>query len=154
MSATSSGELLKAHAVISRSWLLAQLVKSRNIGEGYRTSSVTPTEIIRWYDREDHDRFDVCADDHCQRYQGITRQTTALVNEAIDSTRGEVITCNGIVCDARFSKCCGGATEAFENVGTVPHPYLGMADNGGFPLPDPPGEACRSMDPLVTTRLL
>lgn len=139
MSATSSGELLKAHAVISRSWLLAQLVKSRNIGEGYRTSSVTPTEIIRWYEREDHDRFDVCADDHCQRYQGITRQTTALVNEAIDSTRGEVITCNGIVCDARFSKCCGGATEAFENVWEpVPHPYLqGMADNGeGFPLPD------------------
>ena len=81
MSATSSEELLKAHAVISRSWLLAQMEKNRVIDAGYQTSFVTPTEIIRWYDREEHARYDVCADDHCQRYQGITRQTTGLVNK-------------------------------------------------------------------------
>lgn len=139
MNATSSEELLKAHAVISRSWLLAQIKKNKDVKVDYRTSFVTSTEIIRWYDREDHDRFDVCADDHCQRYQGITRQTTALVNKVIDETRGRVITYNDAICDARFSKCCGGVTEAFENVWepTV-HPYLqGKADfTGNSPLPD------------------
>ncbi|QRX63952.1 SpoIID/LytB domain-containing protein [Dysgonomonadaceae bacterium zrk40] len=130
MSATSSKELLKAHAVISRSWLLAQMEKNRVIDAGYQTSFVTPTEIIRWYDREEHARYDVCADDHCQRYQGITRQTTDLVNKVIDATRGEVITYRHAICDARFSKCCGGVMERFENVWEpIVHPYLqGMAD--------------------------
>ncbi len=131
MSATSSDEFLKAHAVISRSWLLAQLQKSREIQENkkiednFKSSFETTCEIIRWYDREDHALFDVCADDHCQRYQGITRQTTERVNLAIDATKGQVITFNGIICDARFSKCCGGVTEAFENVWEpILHPYL------------------------------
>ncbi|MDD4459473.1 MAG: SpoIID/LytB domain-containing protein [Proteiniphilum sp.] len=139
MSATSSEELLKAHAIISRSWLLAQIEKNKEIKGEYHTAIVTPTEIIRWYDREDHALFDVCADDHCQRYQGITRQTTSLVNKVIDETCGRVITHGHAICDARFSKCCGGIMETFENVWEpIAHPYLqGKADNhGDAPLPD------------------
>ena len=139
MSATSSGELLKTHAVISRSWLLAQMQKNKKIRDDYQTSFVSATEIVRWYDREDHALFDVCADDHCQRYQGITRQTTRQVNQAIDETRGQVITYGDVICDARFSKCCGGVTEAFENVWEpIRHPYLvGKTDyTEHAPLPD------------------
>ena len=139
MSATSSEELLKAHAIISRSWLLAQIQKNKDIAGIYQTSFESPTEIVRWYDREDHNRFDVCADDHCQRYQGITRQTTELVNTVIDETHGKVITYGHVICDARFSKCCGGIMETFENVWEpIVHPYLqGKADNpGDAPLPD------------------
>ncbi len=125
MSATSSEELLKTHAVISRSWLLAQMQKNKEIRNDYHTSFVSAGEIVRWYDREDHALFDVCADDHCQRYQGITRQTTALVNKAIDETRGQVVAYGDTLCDARFSKCCGGVMGAVENVWEpLPHPYL------------------------------
>ncbi|KAF5047887.1 Stage II sporulation protein [anaerobic digester metagenome] len=125
MSATSSEELLKAHAVISRSWLLAQIQKNKLIRKDYSTSFVRSTEIVRWYDREDHANFDVCADDHCQRYQGVTKQSTPLVKQVVEQTRGEVLTFNGTICDARFSKCCGGVTETFENVWEpVIHPYL------------------------------
>lgn len=116
MSATASAELLKAHAVISRSWLLAQIQKNREIEAqhtDYSAYTITDTELIRWYDREDHTRFDVCADDHCQRYQGITRASTAAVREAIAATRGQLLMYDGQICDARFSKCCGGAFEEF-----------------------------------------
>ena len=139
MSATSSEELLKAHAIISRSWLLAQIQKNKDIAGDYQTSFTSPTEIVRWYDREDHSLFDVCADDHCQRYQGITRQSTPLVSAAVDQTCGRVITYGHAICDARFSKCCGGIMETFENVWEpITHPYLqGKADNAGnAPLPD------------------
>lgn len=138
MSATSSEELLKAHAVISRSWLLAQIQKNKSLEKDYQTSFVSPTEIIRWYDREDHLNFDVCADDHCQRYQGITRQSTNLVRQVIEQTRGEVLTYDNAICDARFSKCCGGVMETFENVWEpVVHPYLvAKADNVDTALPD------------------
>ena len=133
MSATSSEELLKAHAVISRSWLLAQIEKNKEIKDKYQTSFVTPTEIVRWYDREDHSLFDVCADDHCQRYQGITRQSTPLVSAAVDQTCGRVITYGHAICDARFSKCCGGIMEIFENVWEpTTHPYRQVKfDNAG-----------------------
>ena len=118
MSATSSLQLLKAHAVISRSWLLAQIEHRQAAGDGgqtYRPSFVKDGDtIIRWYDREDHSLFDVCADDHCQRYQGITKETSPHVAEAIRQTRGQVLTANGVLCDARFSKCCGGALEEFQ----------------------------------------
>ncbi len=128
MSATSSLELLKAHAITSRSWLIAQVVKGREIRqsrEKYQTIFQTNEEYIRWYDREDHALFDVCADDHCQRYQGITRQTSSLVEKAVTETHGCVLTFNGEVCDARFSKSCGGITETFEKVWEpVVHPYL------------------------------
>lgn len=125
MSATSSLELLKAHAVISRSWLLAQKEKSRHIRPNYRSCYRTDEEYLRWYDREDHAHFDVCADDHCQRYQGISKASTAAVQEAVISTSGEVLTWQGKICDTRFSKCCGGVTEYFENTWEPePHPYL------------------------------
>ncbi|MEI6677128.1 MAG: SpoIID/LytB domain-containing protein [Mariniphaga sp.] len=128
MSATSSMELLKAHAVISRSWLLAQIQKNRSLQttqQQYQTTFRTEDELVKWYDREDHILFDVCADDHCQRYQGITRETTPIVEKAVNETRGEILAFEGTICDARFSKCCGGITEIFENVWEpVNHPYL------------------------------
>ncbi len=119
MSANASLELLKAHAVISRSWLLAQINKHNSISSDssnqYNSFTETDTERVRWYDREDHTNFDVCADDHCQRYQGITRQTNPNVAKAVAETKGQVLTYNGELCDARFSKCCGGVLEQFEN---------------------------------------
>lgn len=133
MSATSSSELLKAHAVISRSWLLAQIEKGDKLkSEGnYIACHETAEERVKWYDREDHTNFDVCADDHCQRYQGITRASTEAVNKAISDTYGKVLTYNHIICDARFSKCCGGVAELFENVWEpVHHPYLTKVIDG------------------------
>ena len=132
MSANASEALLMAHAVISRSWLLRQLAdrgKHSGAMTGGKGCVVVDgemvDELVRWYDREDHRQFDVCADDHCQRYQGVTRQTTEAVEKAVDATRGMVLTWNGEVCDARFSKCCGGVTELFENCWEeTPHPYL------------------------------
>jgi stage II sporulation protein D len=128
MSATSSLELLKAHAVISRGWALAQIEK-RGILQTriakYSSTSITEQEITRWYDREDHQLFDICADDHCQRYHGISRATTPMVGEAVKQTEGEVLTYDGMLCDTRFSKCCGGKTELFENSWEpIHHPYL------------------------------
>lgn len=117
MSATSSLELLKAHAVISRSWLLAQMKKRRDVAEsGNNFFSFVKKDdcLIRWYDREDHTIFDVCADDHCQRYQGITKETSSHVAEAIRQTRGQILMDGDDICDARFSKCCGGMTEEFQ----------------------------------------
>lgn len=117
MSATSSLELLKAHAVISRSWLLAQMKKRREVAEsGNNFFSFIKKEdmLIRWYDREDHTLFDVCADDHCQRYQGITKETSPHVAEAIRQTKGQILMDGDEICDARFSKCCGGITEEFQ----------------------------------------
>lgn len=119
MSATSSPELLKAHAVISRSWLLAQMDKTRKLaasGLHYDKNQVTLEEVVRWYDREDHTLFDVCADDHCQRYQGITRIISAEALMAVEATTGQVLTSEGEICDTRFSKCCGGISESFGKV--------------------------------------
>ncbi|WP_373828162.1 SpoIID/LytB domain-containing protein [Bacteroides heparinolyticus] len=128
MSATASLELLKAHAVISRSWLLTQIQKNREIAEAktdYSAFTQTEEELIRWYDREDHTRFDVCADDHCQRYQGITRASTEIVKQAIAATYGRILMYDGKICDARFSKCCGGAFEEFQYCWEdAKHPYL------------------------------
>lgn len=134
MNATSSLELLKAHAITSRSWLLAQIEKGKQLqqpGKDYTPITITPEEYIRWYDREEHEHFDVCADDHCQRYQGITRQSTPLVEKAIDETRGMLLMNEDSICDARYSKSCGGMTETFENVWEPEeHPYLqSIVDN-------------------------
>ena len=130
MSATSSPELLRAHAIISRSWLLAQIRKNKRIAEGakaYEAFKITDDELVRWQDREGHTDFDVCADDHCQRYQGVSRQTTPAVDEAVDATAGVVLVDpeSGELADARFSKCCGGVFELFENCWEpVHHSYL------------------------------
>ena len=146
MSASSPVELLKAHAVISRSWLLCQLkVESGKLKVAMQHNnaansqlltlnsqlnkdsqlSTSNFQLIKWYDREDHVHFDVCADDHCQRYQGITRASTEMVEQAIQATRGQVLTSENKICDARFSKCCGGAFEEFQYCWEdVKHPYL------------------------------
>ena len=136
MSATASEEFLKAHAVISRSWVMAQIASARKghevkVPENVHDvpslisdldsrfhqvaaeSSSEVREYVKWYDHEDHTKFDVCADDHCQRYQGLTRATGETVRNAIDSTWGQVLTYEGELCDARFSKCCGGRMEKF-----------------------------------------
>ena len=141
MSATASLELLKAHAVISRSWLLAQIEKNKNIikeNTHYCACHQDENELVKWYDREDHVNFDVCADDHCQRYQGITRASTQTVREAIKATWGQVLTYDGKLCDARFSKCCGGVYEEFENCWEPVHyPYLVARRDSEHPLDFP-----------------
>ncbi|MDL2222374.1 SpoIID/LytB domain-containing protein [Parabacteroides sp. OttesenSCG-928-N08] len=128
MSASASKELLKAHAIISRSWLLAQIEQAQTVPVAATESAIPDTETeerIRWYNREDHTLFDVCADDHCQRYQGITRAHSRVVNEAVNETRGELLVYGGQVCDTRYSKCCGGASELYENCwDETPHFYL------------------------------
>ncbi|MBN1302110.1 MAG: SpoIID/LytB domain-containing protein [Melioribacteraceae bacterium] len=128
MSATSSLELLKAHAIISRSWVLAQIEKGKEIRAAervYESGETSDNEIIKWYDREDHTLYDVCADDHCQRYQGVTRLHAHNAKTAVDLTRGLVLMYNRKICDTRFSKSCGGISESFENVWEpVKHPYL------------------------------
>ncbi len=135
MNAAASEEFLKAHAVISRSWLMAQMASVRNgsksevpsevvdlqslminldgLVHSGDTSAETPGEYIKWYDHSDHTKFDVCADDHCQRYQGLTRAVGETVRRAVDASWGQVLTYNGELCDARFSKCCGGRMEKF-----------------------------------------
>ena len=175
MSAACPSALLRAHAVISRSWLLAQLQ-----GKGEAPAAPTwmePPEpragdrvrIWRWYDREDHADFDVCADDHCQRYQGVTRAFSPEASAAVAATRGLVLVSDGGVCDARFSKCCGGITELFSNAwGDQDLPYLQAFVDGevdvGFPLTDEeaahafllgsPDVYCNTADPELLARLL
>ena len=111
MSAKSSLQLLKAHAIVSRSWLLAQIEKAKSIKgkeERYKSEYQSENEIIRWMDREDHKLFDVCADDHCQRYQGTTKISTENSRLAIEETKGIVLMYDNKICDTRYSKCCGG----------------------------------------------
>ncbi len=162
MSGTSSVELLKAHAVISRSWLLAQIAPKLKIEnsklkvgqvcndidsppEANFQLSTFNSQLIKWYDREAHTHFDVCADDHCQRYQGVSRKVTPQVLEAIRTTRGIVLSYEGEVCDARFSKCCGGITELYESCwDDTPHPYLSVVH-------DP---FCNTDDPKVLSEVL
>ena len=128
MSASASLEFLKAHAVISRSWLLAQMTKRQQQesgGASFFSFIKKDDELIRWYDRDDHTIFDVCADDHCQRYQGITKQSSPAVEQAIQATRGQILAYEDEICDTRFSKCCGGQTEEFQYCWEdTPKPYL------------------------------
>ena len=143
MSATASLELLKAHAVISRSWLLANLsglqtdklqlpvgndtMRNKNANQDNAANCQPSTADcqLKWYERDSHTHFDVCADDHCQRYQGITRASTDIVRQAIAATRGQVLISEGKICDARFSKCCGGAFEEFQYCWEdINYPYL------------------------------
>ena len=157
MSATASEEFLKAHAVISRSWLMAQIAsahgkRNKKLPEGVVNLPALVTyldmllhsqtqvkenggeyHLIKWYDHDNHKLFDVCADDHCQRYQGLTRATGQTVRKVIDSTWGQVLMYDGELCDARFSKCCGGRMESFSTCWEDrDYEYL-------QPLPDAPG---------------
>ena len=127
MSGAAPMEFLKAHAILSRSWLLAALDRKKKTKETSKSSEkITDEEVIRWYDREEHDLFDVCADDHCQRYQGITKIVSKQTEEAVHKTRGMVITYQDKICDARYSKACGGLTENFDTAWDDKRiPYLG-----------------------------
>ena len=173
MNATSSLEFLKAHAVISRSWLLAQIEKRKALskqGSNFFPFLKTETEYIRWYDREDHTIFDVCADDHCQRYQGITRASNQSVVEAVKETRGQVLMHKHAICDARFSKCCGGVTEEFNYCWEDKHyPYLSAVRDldTDAPLPDltqeeeaerwirqRPESFCHTTNPKILSQIL
>lgn len=173
MSATASAELLKAHAVISRSWLLAQIEKNKTLTDAqsdYNACVETDEELTRWYDREDHVNFDVCADDHCQRYQGITRETTPRVREAIDATCGQVLTYDGKLCDARFSKSCGGVFEQFENCWEPKHydylvarrdsdkpmdfPDLTVEENAREWILNAPDAFCNTQDKQILSQVL
>ena len=139
MNAQAPKEFLKAHAVISRSWLLAQIEKKHFRKEPHPNSYQDNNRLIRWYDREDHHLFDVCADDHCQRYQGTTRsEENPVIQSVMQETCGEVLMCDNQICDTRFSKCCGGVTEAFEHCWeNIPHPYLkSIGDNPSGKRPD------------------
>jgi SpoIID/LytB domain protein len=130
MSANAPLEFLKAHAVISRSWLFAQMDKRKKMRKNQQNNSFfsfikSDDSLIRWYGRQDHTLFDVCADDHCQRYQGINKINNTAVQQAIQQTRGQIITYNGTICDARFSKCCGGIMEQYQACWEdVDYPYL------------------------------
>ena len=177
MSAKASAELLKAHAVISRSWLLAQ-IHAPNLKASADTvmSDLQPSlegdgeELIKWWDHDDHTNYDVCADDHCQRYQGITRASTPTVRQVIEATRGQVLTCQGELCDARFSKSCGGVMEEFENCWQPEHhEYLAARrdseDEQNFPnltreadaeewILSSPKAFCNTHDPEILSQVL
>jgi SpoIID/LytB domain protein len=130
MSAAAPLEFLKAHTVTSRSWLMAMLEK-KETAHPSSPMSLSDGEISRWYGREEHARFDVCADDHCQRYQGVTKIITDQVRQAIDFTRGLFLVYDGEICDARYHKACGGRTEDFANVWEdVAVPYLVSVSDG------------------------
>ena len=174
MSATSSMELLKSHAVISRSWLLAQMEKRKNVAKegnnGFFSFVKTDTELIRWYDREDHTIFDVCADDHCQRYQGITKETSPHVKEAVAATRGMILSYDGEICDARFYKSCGGVLEEFQYCWeNIKKPYLialrDTENESDFPdltieanadkwIRESPASYCNTNDKSILTQVL
>ena len=177
MSASASEEFLKAHAVISRSWVMAQIEAARkeHITHAPEGISDVPSlvshldsilyaerseadsmvhEYVKWYDHDDHHLFDVCADDHCQRYQGLTRATGDTVRKVIDATWGQVLRYDGELCDARFSKCCGGLMEAFSTCWEDKDmPYL-------QPLPDTPdhdphGDCfCNTVDKAILSQVL
>ena len=146
MKGTAPLEYLKASAVISRSWLLAQMERRKQgPSQAFFQFKKTDSEIIRWHDQEEHTIFDVCADDHCQRYQGITRAVSPEVCEAIHQTRGEILSYDGQVCDARFGKCCGGKTNDYENCwDDTPHPYLHSVDD----------DACHTHDKQLLSSIL
>ena len=179
MSAKASLELLKAHAVISRSWLLAQI--QHKPAESSKADSVMSDlqpslgggdndENIRWWDRDDHVNYDVCADDHCQRYQGITRASTPAVEQAIAQTWGEVLMHGGQLCDERFSKSCGGVLEEFENCWQDHHhdylvarrdgdneqdfPDLTREDNAAEWILSSPTAFCNTHDPEILSQVL
>lgn len=174
MSATSSMELLKSHAVISRSWLLAQMEKRKNVAKegnnGFFSFVKTDTELIRWYDREDHTIFDVCADDHCQRYQGITKETSPHVKEVVAATRGLILSYDGEICDARFYKSCGGVLEEFQYCWeNIKKPYLialrDSENESDFPdltieanadkwIRESPASYCNTNDKSILTQVL
>jgi len=139
MSAEAPIELLRAHAITSRSWLVAMLERQKrlkNVGGPARRGRESEEEVVRWYDREDHKHYDVCADDHCQRYHGITKIISKTAEEAVQNTRGVFLVYGGEICDARYSKSCGGRSEVFESAWEdVSVPYLATVSDAAVEHP-------------------
>jgi len=171
MSASAPGELLRAHAITSRSWLVAMLERARLVHAPLQPfAPITPetTEVIRWYSREDHDMYDVCADDHCQRYQGITKIISPAAAGAITSTRGVFLVHDNAVCDARFFKACGGLTDDFPNSweetdipylrsiadAAVPHPPITTEGEMERWVLSSPEAYCNTRDPAILRQIL
>jgi len=171
MSATAPAELLRAHAITSRSWLVAMLERSRHPAPQPPTRgpvSSETAEIVTWYTREDHEDFDVCADDHCQRYQGTTRIISRAADEAIQATRGRFLVYNNDICDARFYKACGGRTEEFRSAWEdIDVPYLHSISDTPASLPPilteadmqrwldaPPDAYCNTSDAGILRQIL
>lgn len=170
MSATASSELLKAHAVISRSWLLYPILQPENQSTVSSHTIDTAEKYIRWYERDAHTLFDVCADDHCQRYQGITRASTEKVRQAIAETRGLVLMDDGKICDARYYKACGGVTERFDSCWADEHftylepvrdldiekelPDLSQEENARKWILSSPDAFCNTTDKQVLSQVL
>jgi SpoIID/LytB domain protein len=171
MSATAPLELLRAHAITSRSWLVAMLERQKrfkNVGGPARRGRESKEEIVRWYDREDHKLFDVCADDHCQRYHGITKIISPAAAQAVQDTRGVFLVHGGEICDARYSKSCGGRSEVFasawENV-SVPfletvsdaaeeHPVIGSEEEADRWVSSSPAAYCNTSDGNILRQVL
>jgi SpoIID/LytB domain protein len=171
MSPQAPMEFLKVHAILSRSWLLAALERMKKTKEtslSGRQITKKEGEVIRWYDREDHDLFDVCADDHCQRYQGIRKIGSAQTEEAVRQTLGRVITYQDEVCDARYSKACGGLTEDFDTAwddkrvpyltsisdAPVPHPPIGTEEEAARWILSGPEAYCHTEDERLLEKIL
>jgi len=163
MRASCPLELLKAHAVISRSWLKFPTSNPSRSAKG-RHEDLDSHEILRWYGREAHRDFDVCADDHCQRYQGITKAFSPSAAEAVRATAGQVLHYQGGICDTRFSKCCGGITERYatawedEEIPYLESVYDGPADSRAYS-PDAwirlnPPAYCNTNDSELLSRIL
>ncbi len=169
MSGAAPMEFLKAHAILSRSWLLAALDRKKKTKETFKSSEkITDGEVICWYDREEHDLFDVCADDHCQRYQGITKIVSKQAEEAVRKTRGMVITYQDEICDARYSKACGGLTENFDTAwddkrvpylesisdASVPHHPIGTEEEASAWILSAPDVYCNTKDVRFLEKIL
>lgn len=177
MNALAPAQFLLAHAILSRSWLLANLEKKRTAPRvggspraagGARLPTDSPAEIIKWYDREDHELFDVCADDHCQRYHGMTKVTSGEALRAVEETRGTVLTYGGSICDARYSKACGGLTELYSTAwedmevpyltsvcdSPLQHPPVSSEEEAGRWIGSTPEAYCRTTDAELLSRVL
>jgi stage II sporulation protein D len=171
MSAAAPLEFLKVHAILSRSWLLAALDRKKKTNETPLSARKIPEkegEVVRWYEREDHDLFDVCADDHCQRYQGIRKIISQQAEEAVRETLGRVITYRDEICDARYSKACGGLTEDFDTAwddkripyltsisdAPVPHPPIGTEEDAARWILSGPEAYCHTKDEGLLEKIL
>ena len=170
MSGAAPIEFLKAHAIIARSWLLAALDRKKKMKEtsGAPAGKTSDKEVIRWYHREEHHLFDVCADDHCQRYQGITKIVSEQAEEAVRQTRGRVMIYRDEICDARYSKACGGITEEFDTAwddqrvpylrsvsdAPVTHPPIRTEEDASAWILSEPEAYCNIKDERLLERIL
>jgi len=169
MNSIAPKEFLKAHAILSRSWLMAALHRKKTSHQNQEAAGrITEHEIIRWYDREDHDLYDVCADDHCQRYQGVIKIVSKQAEEAVHETNGKVITFGEDICDARYSKACGGLTEKFATAwggrdapyltsvsdSSIPHRHIGSEEDAERWIDSRPVAYCNTEDEEILDKVL